>query len=286
MTKPNSKHRILRNYDLQSIYCSAGTKRKGRPCRTLGAALRSPHLARRLTVEINNKINQTAFGAEPGAGANGHFGFPPAVEPPCPPLSAERSAREKELKIEKIREAIERARKGIGRYLEIMELFPDADVSTDKDFQRRFNGFYRIKQRPTVWYEEYYSYMQSLKGQTPTFSAVLRHLHSVLKRYEPSFSSKLVATIDTSLPIWDSVVLKYAEIKSPLFTSKTKVDEAEATYKKLQEWHERHMKSDQGQLILRTFREMVPEHNRISDLKKIDFVLWQSRAERDVPPDR
>ena len=77
---------------MQSNYCSAGTKRKNRPRRTLGAALRSSHLARRLTVEINNKINQTAFGAEPGARTNGHFGFPPSVEPPCPSLSAERHA--------------------------------------------------------------------------------------------------------------------------------------------------------------------------------------------------
>lgn len=37
---------------------------------------------------------------------------------------------------------------------------------------------------------------------------------------------------------------------------------------------------------MRIFEEMVPEHERISDLKKIDFVLWQSRAEQAVPPDR
>ncbi len=167
-----------------------------------------------------------------------------------------------------------------------MELFPDTDVSRDRYFQRKFNGFYRIKQRPAAWYEEYYTYMQSQKGQNPTFSAVLRHLHSVLKRYEPSFSSKLVATIDPNAPVWDSIVLKYVGIKPPLFTSRTKVDEAEAAYKKLQEWHERHMRSDHGKLILRIFEEMVPEHERISDLKKIDFVLWQSRAEQGGPPDR
>jgi hypothetical protein len=190
------------------------------------------------------------------------------------------------VRIEKIKEAIERARRGIGQYLEIMDLFPDTDVSMDKNFQKKFNGFYRIKQRPAVWYEEYYSYMQRQKSQTIEFSTALRHLHSVLKRYEPSFVSKLVATINANLPIWDSVVLKYMDIKPPLYTSKNKVDEAETVYKKLQEWHERHMKSDQGQLILRIFKELVPEHSAISDLKKIDFVLWQSRAEQAVPPDR
>jgi hypothetical protein len=180
--------------------------------------------------------------------------------------------------IDEIRKAIERARKGIREYLEIMTLFPDTDVSRDEDFQRRFNGFYRIRQRSAEWYERYYWYMQNLKGQTPTFSDVLRYLYSTLGRYEPSFSSKLVATLNVNAPVWDTFVLGYALIKTPLYSSKTKVDEAEAAYKKLEEWHARHMKSDHGKLIIRTFEEMVPEHGRISDLKKIDFVLWQSRS--------
>jgi len=71
---------------------SAGTKQKCCPRRTLGAELHSLRLARRLTVEINNKINETAIGAEPGARTNGRSGFPPPVEPACPSLSAERCA--------------------------------------------------------------------------------------------------------------------------------------------------------------------------------------------------
>ena len=103
------------------------------------------------------------------------------------------------MKIEKIREAIERARKGIAQYLEIMELFSNTDVSTDKDFQRKFNGFYRIRQRPPEWYEQYYSYMQSQKGQNPTFSNVLIHFYSVLGRYEPSFGVETGCCCDSKL---------------------------------------------------------------------------------------
>jgi len=52
-------------------------KEKNRSRRTLGAELHSARLARRLTVGIDDKINRTASGAEPGAGTSGHFGFPP-----------------------------------------------------------------------------------------------------------------------------------------------------------------------------------------------------------------
>lgn len=43
---------------------------------------------KRSGVEI--KVASGHFGAEPGAGANGHFDFPPSVEPPCPSFSAPR----------------------------------------------------------------------------------------------------------------------------------------------------------------------------------------------------
>lgn len=183
------------------------------------------------------------------------------------------------MQIDEIRRAIEKARKGIGQYLEIMELFPTIDVSLNEDFQRRFNAFYRIRQRPRAWYEEYYSYMQNQKERITTFPEVLRHLFSTLGRYEPSFSSKLVATLNVDLPVWDSMVLSYACIERPPYSSRDKVVQAEVVYQRLTKWHGEHMNSAQGKLILETFRQMVPEHYKISDLKKIDFVLWQNRAE-------
>jgi len=54
LTKIMNEYRILGNYYQQSNNRSAGTKRKNRSRRTCGAALRSSHLARRLTVVINN----------------------------------------------------------------------------------------------------------------------------------------------------------------------------------------------------------------------------------------
>jgi hypothetical protein len=43
------------------------------------------------------------------------------------------------LRIEQIEEAIGRAKKGIGQYLEIMDLFSHTDVTGDRYFQRKFN---------------------------------------------------------------------------------------------------------------------------------------------------
>jgi hypothetical protein len=78
--------------------------------------------------------------------------------------------------------AIEKARDGIGQYLEIMAMFPTVDVSTNRVFQRRINHFYRIRQRSDSWYAEYYSCMEKGKINLFRFEDVLDHLHATLGR--------------------------------------------------------------------------------------------------------
>ncbi len=179
---------------------------------------------------------------------------------------------------EKIIAAIRKAKKGIGQYTEIMNSFRSTDVSIDREFQRKFNFFYRVRQRTENWYKTYYSFMQQQKGNAPSFSTVLRHLYSELDRYEPSFSSKFVATHDPELPIWDAFVLKNTGIKAPYYSDPNKLSKAEEKYKKIQNWYKQFLVSDFGNLIIEIFNENVPEQSVISDLKKIGFVLWQTRA--------
>lgn len=104
--------------------------------------------------------------------------------------------------------AIEKARRGIGQYLEIMDLLPRVDVRTDRDFQKRYNAFYRVRQRSEEWYAVYFAYLEKHKRRKTSFDQVLDHLHAELGRYEPSFSSKLVATLDPEQPVWDRFVLE------------------------------------------------------------------------------
>ncbi len=173
---------------------------------------------------------------------------------------------------------VEKARKGIAQYLEIMQLFPSVNVAEDRDFQRKFNTFYRIQRRPQIWYETYYSFFQQAKEHKPTFNSVLDHLQRSLNRCEPSFSSKLIATLDPGQPVWDKFVLEFTKIKRPQYSSRNKHEEAKTAYAHLQQWYQSFMKSADGQLIICTFNEMVPERDQIASLKKVDFVLWQMRA--------
>lgn len=174
--------------------------------------------------------------------------------------------------------AIERAGRGIGQYLAITELFPRVDVSADCDFQRQFNAFYRVRQRPREWYEEYYSFMERSKTTPVRFEEVLDHLNDTLGRYEPSFSSKLAATLDPREPVWDSIILRNTGQTAPSYTARNKVQRAKEVFQSIREWYADFMQSEEGRLVIATFDRLVEEHDRITDIKKIDFVLWQTRA--------
>lgn len=65
------------------------------------------------------------------------------------------------MEIRNIETVIDQARKGIAQYLEIMQLWPSVNVAQNRDFQRKFNAFYRVRQRPADWYATYFVLWQS-----------------------------------------------------------------------------------------------------------------------------
>ena len=63
---------------------------------------------------------------------------------------------------------IAKARKGITQYLAIMDTVHRVDVSRDRDFQKRYNSFFKVRQRSSKWYEVYYAYLEANKtASTP-----------------------------------------------------------------------------------------------------------------------
>jgi hypothetical protein len=176
-----------------------------------------------------------------------------------------------------IRAAVERSRKGVQQYLAIMDALPTVNVATDRDFQRQYNTFYRVRQKPARWYSTYFHYLQACKSEPATFEQVLDYLHSQLSSYEASFASKLAATLNPREPIWDKFVLQNTGHRSPPYGCEDRLARIKAVYASLRTWYANKLAAEDGRLIVAVFNEMVPEHNRISDLKKVDFVLWQIR---------
>lgn len=176
-----------------------------------------------------------------------------------------------------IQTSLLKAQKGVSQYAQLMRQFPHIDVSSDKNFQRAYNAFYRVQRRQESWYSNYYSLMQRLKEKHATFDEVLDEIHRLTGRYEPSFASKLIATINPEKPIWDIHILSNTGHQAPSYTNKNKLSLAKEAYKSIEKWYASFIKSADGETFVSEFNRMYPMHSDFSDLKKVDFILWQTR---------
>jgi hypothetical protein len=170
----------------------------------------------------------------------------------------------------------EKLEKGLDKYVYLMDNLHKVNVSLDLEYQKKFKGFYRIR-RNDAFCKIYFSILEKNKtNRNLTFEYVLKKLLP-LGRLEASFSSKLVATINSDLPVWDSVVL--GKMTGELPEPDNTIDRIQASvhkYNFLITWSKRKLASDEGKRMLQVFNERYPKV-KISDAKKIDLILWQTR---------
>ena len=160
---------------------------------------------------------------------------------------------------------------GLDKYAEIMRGDP-----TDPDFQRLFNGYYRIR-RNEEWRKHFYSLFAKVEADNVTFEYILRELYKLTGNVEASFSSKMLATVDASKPVWDKYVLQNLGLKLSGKTQAEKLNSAVALYRSIETWYSEYMSTSEARENIETFNCMLPDFAWISDVKKIDFLLWSMR---------
>lgn len=168
---------------------------------------------------------------------------------------------------------LDRVGSSIEKYNWIMKRVQEVDVSADADFQRFFNGFYRIRQRPASFYKAYYAFMEQHKHDPAlTFEDVLTHLYGETGTMQASFSSKLLATVNPDMPLWDKYVLQSLGLRPPYSYEKDRLSKIVRLYQHIIQWY----RTDEAVEKLHFFNEQFPDAE-LSDVKKVDFILWASR---------
>ncbi len=163
---------------------------------------------------------------------------------------------------------------GLEHYAEIMKRVRETDVSKDADFQRVFNGFYKVR-RNEEWRKCYYQLFEKMKTEYATFEDILDSLYESTGRIEASFASKMLATLHPNQPIWDKYVIHNLELE----VSEKSLDVAVDVYEKMVEWYGQYIRSLNGQQCIKKFGEILPGYAWISDVKKVDYFLWGLRID-------
>ena len=97
---------------------------------------------------------------------------------------------------------------------------------------------------------------------------------------EASFSSKMLATIDASRPVWDKYVLQNLGLELTGKTPNEKLDNAVALYRQIERWYSEYLGTYEARENIDTFNRMLPDYKWVSDVKKIDCLLWSMRESR------
>lgn len=168
-----------------------------------------------------------------------------------------------------------RLEKPMGQYLWIQNEFCLRDVRVDKEFQRKFNAFYRVR-RNAKWQNAFYNLFEESKKTEVNFTTILGSMHSLTGRYEASFASKLAATLDPDLPIIDSVVFKNLNLRLPTRVTPNRLGAISNQHVNVKREFQNFLESKNGIYLIRRFLEEYPEA-KVSDIKKLDFILWQLR---------
>ena len=168
---------------------------------------------------------------------------------------------------------LDRVQVGIDKYHRIMKRVHEVDVSTDMEFQRFFNGFYRMRQRSADFYKCYYCFLEANKcNPSLTYEEVITHLYQETGSIHASFSSKLLATVNPNMPIWDKFVLQNLGLRTPYYYEKDRLQKTIQLYQQICTWYQ----TEEATQKLQLFNELFPNVD-ISDVKKIDFILWATR---------
>ena len=165
---------------------------------------------------------------------------------------------------------------GLDKYLFIMDQVNKVDVSTDANFQRIFNGFYIVR-RNEAWRKSYYDHFESVKNGTPTFESILTYLYESTGNIEPSFSSKMLATIVPDKPIWDRYVVQNLNMELRGATKRERLDNALVLYSDMEKWYADFLGTNKAKECIEVFDRVMPDYKHISNIKKIDSILWSIR---------
>lgn len=179
---------------------------------------------------------------------------------------------------------IERAL-GFEKYAAIMDMADDVDIEKDEEFQTLFNDYYDVR-RNEEWRKLYYRYFAKYKsGPAPTFNQIIDALYYNLRTnkggthpVEASFSSKMLATLDSSKPVLDSHVLENMNLSLSYASASPEIKllKAKQVYAAICRRYDTYMRTRDCMDAIGIFDSHFPDYKGVfSPVRKIDWFLWK-----------
>lgn len=167
-------------------------------------------------------------------------------------------------------------------YLKLLRMYNETDVSQNIEFQHLFTWFYRIR-RSAEWLDGYYKVFEDFKTRGEVtikdiLVAISNLVHNGRTSLELSFASKMLATMQPDMPIWDSLVRDRLQLQSPPILSdmNSRIDAATEAYNLLIHKTQSLLSDAKIALEIKKIDSLLPEYSHMTAMRKLDFMLWGS----------
>lgn len=177
-------------------------------------------------------------------------------------------------------------RKGLLDYQYIMQNWSTNSI----DFQTVFYEFY-LKARWSVMSKPensipYFERLQKIDANSNLIDIILSLQGEMAKKsYEFSLCSKMLHTVNPQSPIYDSKVRIYLSVqedvdfwwhmnKGHIASSFSEIEKIKHDWDLLCNWYSLFLSSQRGEEWVCWFNNNFPEYKSISDVKKIDFIIF------------
>lgn len=165
----------------------------------------------------------------------------------------------------------------IKTYGAVMDILYKVDVSADENFIKKYRNLYSLQGKCNCI--EYFKLLENRKNdKNIEFEDVFGEIYDFTgHENQISFSSKALHTIRPEKPIWDEKLIGLNNFNlngGPRYPRKWSFEECVYAYENYCKVFEDFLVTD-GQTIIDVFDKELPNYKKISDVKKIDFVLWE-----------
>ena len=170
-------------------------------------------------------------------------------------------------------------------YLSLMQMInnQDINVSTDREFQRLYKGYYFPGPQSHEFSNSYFQYMQEVRNQNPSFRDVIEHIYVFSNQVHYSFASKLLHTVDPQNPVLDKHIMRLLGFN---LMERGNPTDRKNFYCNVFETVSNEYRSYENmpfmQEVINQFNELFPDYREISYSKKVDMLLFRLKNERSI----
>lgn len=190
------------------------------------------------------------------------------VDPSEPDPLVERICMNKAAILEKISVSM------LEKYCWLEENLYKCDLSTDTEYQRRFVHYYRMRFVSKEYRRAFFNLFERIKNdQSTSFEEIARELYLIDEKHEFSFITKMLHTIDTSRPIYDSQVNAALKLRTYQLDFEKRLKRDKEILDRISDQY-RVLMSSPEVIELETEIDSKISPKTISSEKKLDFILW------------